>query len=526
VPNEGATAALLARGRDAAVAPPGPVRRLAVVDVGSNTARLVIYEAPEGGMPRVLLERKEVPRLGQGVGHGGRLHPAAIERGVASLRRFATTIQGLGAPVTVAVATSAVRDAADGPAFIARASEASGLALRVLSGEEEARYSYLGVASAWELGDDRVVDLGGGSLQVATVRRGAFRSAVSLPLGALRLTEEFLAHDPPKPREVDELRGHVRDFLAEAFPPRPEGDAFEIHGVGGTIRTLARVAIGLKAYPIARVHGYALHRRDLEALLELLGDLPVDKRREVPGIGGERADVIVAGLATVLELVRAAGVPYLRVSGMGIREGIAAEALGLAVPVPAEALLRRSAITARRTLGSVRGRDEELARRAGELFDLLGPREGWGVVERRALLAAALFHDVGASIDLWGHARHAAYLLRNYPLVGLDHRELLVAALTAYQHEGDEATPTMAKELRAIGEKDDLRTARKLGALVYAAETLDDEGVKLHVSGDRTLVVTLSADGARELAPRALGRVRKPLKRSFDVDVEIHGARE
>ncbi len=517
-----AAAGALGRDRDAPDAPLAPVRRVGVIDVGSNTARLVLYEAPEEGMPRAILQRKEAPRLGEGVGHGGRLSPAAVDRGIASLHRFSEALDRLGRPPTVAVATSAVRDASDGAEFVRRAREETGLSLRVLTGEEEARYAYLGVASAWELGDDLVFDLGGGSMQVAQVRRGEFRSAVSLPLGALRLTEEFFAHDPPKGREIDELREHVRAFLNERLPP-PETGEFELHGVGGTVRTLARVSIALREYPLPRVHGYPLGRRDLEALAELLAELPADKRREVKGIGGDRADVIVAGIFALLELVRFSERSLIRVSGMGIREGLAQEALGLALPAPSDVLLGRCATSASRLFGTSRPRAEALARRAIDLFDLLAKGEGWGASERRALLAAGLLHDAGAAIDLWGHARHAGYLLRTFPLVGLDHRELVLAALTADQHEGEETPAVTQKELRLVVAKDDVRIARRLGVLLSTAETLDDPAVRISRAGDGPLQVSLSAEGSRELSPRALARLRKPLKRAFDLELEVRG---
>lgn len=513
----------VARTRDEAEPPPAPARRLGVIDVGSNTARLVVYEAPEGGMPRATLERKEVPRLGEGVGHGGRLSTAAVQRGLESLQRFAETLDGLGHPPTVAVATSAVRDASDGEEFIQRATQATGIPIRVLTGEEEARYAYLGVASAWELGDDLICDLGGGSMQLVSVQRGQFRSAVSLPLGALRLSEEFFEHDPPKGREVEALRQHVREFLADHLPAAG-GEAFELHGVGGTIRTLARVSIGLKEYPLARVHGYTVTRRDLEALAELLTDLPSEKRREVAGIGGDRADVIVAGLHTVLELVRESGSGGLLVSGMGIREGLAQESLGLPLPASRDELLRRCATTAARVFGSSLPRSEGLARRAVQMFDLLATSEGWGPTERRALRAAALFHDTGAAVDLWGHARHSSYVLRNFPVVGLDHRELVLASLIAYQHEGDDLPTAAQKEWRLVVTKEEVRTARRLGILLYAAETLDDAEARFTRGADGPLLVTLSPDGARGLSPRTFGRLRKPLKRAFNLDVEIRGA--
>jgi exopolyphosphatase / guanosine-5'-triphosphate,3'-diphosphate pyrophosphatase len=504
----------------------GAVPRLAVIDVGSNTARMVVYEAPEGGMPRAIVARKEAPRMGERVGQGGHLEVEAVERGLAALRRFARTLASLGNPSTIAVATSAVRDASDGAEFVARAVKETRIPLRILSGDEEARYAYLGVASAWELGDDLVCDLGGGSMQVVSVRRGALHSAVSLPLGALRLTEEFLAHDPPKEREIEELRAHVREFLTEKLPATPEGGDFELHGVGGTIRTLARVSIELRAYPVGRVHGYPLRRRDLEGLAELLGEMPADKRRDVHGIGGDRADVIVAGLYTLLELLRATDRSQIRVSGMGIREGLAQEAFGLELPVSAGILVHRSAVTASHLFGFSLARGEAIAERAMELFDLLSPTQKWGPSDRHALRAAALFHDAGTSIDLWGHAQHSAYLVRNFSVVGLDHRESLLASVTLRQHDGDELPPDAWQELKPVLEKEEVVLGRKLGVLLATAETLDDEGVKFHLSNAGALVMTLSPEGGRELSPKSVGRLRKPLKRAFELDVEIRGTGE
>ncbi|MCI4360582.1 MAG: hypothetical protein L3J91_02675, partial [Thermoplasmata archaeon] len=214
---------------------------LAVIDLGSNTARLVIFETTSQGGFRSIFESKEVPRLGQGVSPDGSLSPEAVERGVGALRRFARQIHQAGDPLTLAVATSAVRDAPNGPEFLSRVARETGIRIRVLTGAEEGRYAYLGVAGAFELGRDLAVDLGGGSLQAALTIDGRLDRVVSLPLGALRLTQQFLVHDPPKGKELDLMRDHVREALKDL--PLPRSGPTHIYGVGGTIRCLARVAI-------------------------------------------------------------------------------------------------------------------------------------------------------------------------------------------------------------------------------------------------------------------------------------------
>jgi exopolyphosphatase/guanosine-5'-triphosphate,3'-diphosphate pyrophosphatase len=475
-------------GRAGAVGP----TTLGVIDVGSNTARLVLFQASGAGALRALDERKETPRLGLGTGADGALSPDAMGRGVAALGRFAEYLEDAESPRTLAVATSAVRDAPNASEFLDQVRRATGITLRILSGAEEARYAYLGVASAWELDHDLVADLGGGSLQLAETREGAMRNSVSLPLGGLRLTQRHLEHDPPKEREVEELRESVRERVAASLEAFGSKAPQRVFGVGGTIRAMARAVIDLRDYPIARVHGYVLRDRDLEALYGLLADVPAAKRRAVAGIGSDRADVIVAGIVVFEELLRASNSRQIVVSGTGIREGIALEVVGAKLPVSAEELAHRSVAAAAEGIAFSLPHGELVAGAAGALFDRLAPSRGWGPGERRALVVAAWMHDSGIAVDLWRHARHSSYLLRNYPLWGLDHREGLIASLAAYLHEGDPMPSTWRKEFLPILREADLALVRELGVVLQVAEllapaapefSLDDGGKVLSQAG-------------------------------------------
>ncbi|MCI4360581.1 MAG: hypothetical protein L3J91_02670, partial [Thermoplasmata archaeon] len=163
-----------------------------------------------------------------------------------------------------------------------------------------------------------------------------------------------------------------------------------------------------------------------------LSELPVGRRRDVPGISGHRADVIVAGLAVVSELMRRTGRDTVWVSGTGIREGIALERIGAPLPAPAEVLAHRSVTAAARAFGFSLPHGEEVRRIALELFELLRVKEGWGREERLALSVGAWMHDVGAVVEIWRHPRHSAYLLRHGSVFGLTQRELLLASLAVY----------------------------------------------------------------------------------------------
>ena len=498
-----------------------PDGRLAVIDVGSNTARLVMFRIANSGSLRAVFERKESPRLGLGTAADGTLHKDAIERGIASLKRFAQTLRDLGNPTLVAIATSATRDAPNGAAFLQRVARETGISLRVLTEVEEARYAYLGVATACELDDDLICDLGGGSLQIVAARQGEFQNSISLPLGALRLTQRFLEHDPPKSRELEEMRSSVQEDIASAIKALGR-EHRGILGVGGTVRSLAKVAINLREYPISRVHGYPLGRRDLEALGELLFDMPSDKRSAIAGIGADRADVILAGLVVIEELLSETEQEQITVSATGIREGIGGEAVHADLPATAEELARRSVLAASEAFEFSMDHGVEVERVSGQLFDLLAPRLSWGAEERIALSVASWMHDSGTAVDLWRHGRHSSYLVRNFPIWGVSQREVLLASMATFVHEGDEPPSSWRKEFLPVIRPSDIGTARRLGTVLYTAETLQGEDPKFSLpAGSNLLSVGLARASEGSVSPRAMEKIRKPLRREFDLEVRI-----
>ena len=495
-----------------------------VMDVGSNTARCVVFETSNSGSVRAIYETKESTRLGSGTSADGSLSPEAMVRGIATVRRFARTIRSLKVPKTLAVATSAIRDAPNGSEFVRDVARATGVTLRTISGTEEARYAYLGIASAWQLSNDLVCDLGGGSLQLAEVRDGRLRNSVSLPLGVLRLSQRFFDHDPPKRREYDALREHVRETLGsvlEAFG----GAQYRIFGIGGTVRSLARAAIEFRDYPVRRVHGYPLYEADIEALEELLGEMPSARRRSIPGIGSDRADVVLAGIVVFSELIRAVEADRIIVSGTGIREGIALESIGAELPAPAEILAQRSATAASESFAFDLQHGREVAEAATGLFRVLAGRFKGGASEALALRVAAWMHDSGVAVDLWNHARHSAYLIQNYPIWGLDQREVILASMAAYLHEGNPAPSEWKKQYLPIIEAPDLENAVRLGAILGVAELLAPARPKFALTGDGSaLAVSFSTPGNTTLPPRWAEKVRKPMERVFELEVRYRDA--
>jgi exopolyphosphatase/guanosine-5'-triphosphate,3'-diphosphate pyrophosphatase len=273
------------------------VHRVAAVDLGTNSTRLLVADV-EGGRVDAVVRRTTVTRLGEGVDASRRLLPAAVERVHATLREYCRELDGLGATAALAVATSAVRDAANGADFLRGVEAAFALPTRLLDGEEEARLTRLGVGA---LDDGKlVVDVGGGSTELIL---GSFRT--SLDIGSTRLTERFLQSDPPRADELAAAAAHVRSLL-----PPLEGDAAV--GVAGTVAQLEALAGSLTPASV-------------DAELRRLASLTVAQRRELPGLVPARAPVIVGGAVIVAEILRAYRLERLAFSVRDLLDGVALE---------------------------------------------------------------------------------------------------------------------------------------------------------------------------------------------------------
>jgi exopolyphosphatase / guanosine-5'-triphosphate,3'-diphosphate pyrophosphatase len=300
---------------------------VAAIDIGTNSVLLVIAAAEAGG-PRPVLERATITRMGEGVDETRRLAPAAVERNLACLRRYADDLREHGNPPLDVVGTSALRDAQGAGEFLDAAERILGVRPRVIAGDEEAQLTFRGALSGLSLrGRLLVFDIGGGSTEliVGEATSGAPpETRVSLDVGSVRLFERHVRHDPPAPAEIARIESEIRAAFAGAEPiARLErGEPATLVGVAGTVTTLKALELGLPAYDAARVHGAVLSLSTVEALAERLAAMTLAERVQLPGLEPKRADVIVAGAVIVRELLRAAKAPQAVVSDRGVRFGL------------------------------------------------------------------------------------------------------------------------------------------------------------------------------------------------------------
>ena len=301
--------------------------RVAAIDLGTNTTRLLVADVNAERVEEIS-RRTAITRLGEGVDGRRRLLPLPIARVRNVLADYRRELESLGAERTLAAATSAVRDAENGGAFLGELEWSYGFTTRLLSGEEEADLTLRGVGEAGH--DALVVDIGGGSTELI-----AAGTRISTELGSVRLTERFLASEPPTEDELDALAAAARSVLAEQVPETLS--ARRAIGVAGTITSLAALDLGLVEYDRDRVHGHRLGDAAVRALLERLAALPLAERRRVPGLEPERAPVIVAGAVVLREVLRHFGLSSIETSERDILHGIALEAAALPVPVEGDA---------------------------------------------------------------------------------------------------------------------------------------------------------------------------------------------
>jgi exopolyphosphatase/guanosine-5'-triphosphate,3'-diphosphate pyrophosphatase len=296
--------------------------RVAVVDQGTNSARLLLAEVEEGRV-RSLVRRATVTRLGQGVDHTHRLDPAAVQRTLECLTDYAAQIEAFAPQRRLLIATSVLRDAVDGAVFLAELESRLGLPWRLLSGAEEAVWAYRGARAglADVAGTAVVVDIGGGSTELAVGAGPLPDWSRSLEVGVVRLTERFLTSDPPTEQEWRAALACTRALLT-AEVPDPVADAVDAGiGVAGTVTTLVAHKLQMREYDATLVHGHLLSQADVEAAACTFRRLAAAERARLPGIQRGREDVILAGALIAGEVCRRFGLAGLTVSESDILEG-------------------------------------------------------------------------------------------------------------------------------------------------------------------------------------------------------------
>jgi len=490
---------------------------LAIIDIGSNSARIVVYNREAGGHLRIVASARSSLRLVEGVVLNHAIGDAAMERTREALRDFRAIALGAGARAIRVYATAAVREASDGERFARLVGRTMQSPLQILDGEAEALYGFHGALRGLESRSGLLFDLGGGSIQLTEFRNRKRVRSWSLPLGALRLSRRYLDRDPPTDRAIQSLRAHVDGFLAE-LPLKPLRSGARLVGTGGTVRNLAKIERFKLKTPGSRLHGHEVSRGSIEEIESELRTLSRRKRTAVLGLSKDRSDSIVAGAVVVGRLMDSVMADDILVSGQGLREGLAYAALGEMDAEPEEVRAMSIAALMSRFRGVDSAYGDRRAQLALALFDRLVRHEGARArLFADALHCAARVLDIGRAVDFFDRHEHAARIVLASELDGFSQVEVarIAAVLHAADEEGidlDGYSPLVTKADRSIVERaavvlllaDDLLERAPRGTTPRLEVTVRAERVRIHAT-------RVSAWRPRGLGDRFLRTFRKEL---------------
>jgi exopolyphosphatase/guanosine-5'-triphosphate,3'-diphosphate pyrophosphatase len=492
-------------------------RQVAVIDLGSNSWRLVVFMFSPDEWWKRTDELYETVRIGAGLDASGRLSDEAMARGLETLTVFERfcLAGGIDKRDVLTVATSAIRDAANGEEFLNAATASTGLAIEVLSAEDEARFGYVAAVNTTTLTDGVVLEIGGGSMQLIQVQERRAGELTSCALGALRVTERFLSGGgPARKKDLQRARAHVRETLAGLDWLSESGS--RLVGLGGAVRNLAAAAQRAafadqpdegQAVADLGVQGYVITPSALSELVQRLAALPAAERGMVPGIKPGRADIILAAAVVLEEVVQLGGFDGLEVTEAGLREGVFLARTLLADGEPLfddvrGAGVRNLAVQYESDLAHV----EHVALLASQMHEslvsggLIDPKPG----ERELLWAASMLHDVGMTISYDDHHKHSQYLIISAELPGFDPRErALIAQISRYHRKG---VPKLG-EWAAIAEPGDEELLERCALILRLAEHLErgrDQSVRearLRANG-KGVDLHLEAAGENLVLPR------------------------
>jgi len=484
--------------------------RLAAVDIGTNSIRLVVAEVQADGSYRVLDQDREMTRLGRGLYDRGRIGDEPMEQSLQTLGRMKAIAEGFNARELRAIATSAVREAANGRDFVREAWRRCRVRVEVVPPEEEARLAFRSVSRHYDLSDrlTAIVDIGGGSAEVILAAGGVIDQVVSLPLGAVRLTERYCKSDPLRSKHWKALRRGI-DATIKEMMGKPPFAAEVMIGSGGTFTNLAEMAQLERDGKVAHARDHAISRAEVVRLLDRLRETPLEARRQIPGLNPQRADIIIAGVAAVARLMRRLGTQRVLVNDRGIRDGVLLSMIddlfGTTPPTRA-AVADRMEVVRRfaRKCHSNERHCEHVATLAASMFDALRDAYALPAGGRDILRAAALLHDIGYLINHEEHHKHAYHLIMHGDLRGFSSREIELIANVARYHR--RAAPKKAHANFARLDRGERRLVRRLSGVLRVADGLDRahgqavQGVRCGVGdGWVRMLVRATRDPAIEL---------------------------
>ena len=502
------------------------MEKIGIIDLGSNTARLVIVDMFTDGHFMVVDELKESVRLGQDMDRDGFLKPQRIAETIKTLKMFKRLCDARGVDRILAVGTAAVRRAKNKRSFLDEIQVTCNITIRVLSEEEEAVLVYRGVINSMDIPKGLILEIGGGSTKIIHYNRRNLLNYAVLPFGAVTLTDLFAGDNSP-----EEAVKHVEEFFTEQFKQIPwlsEVDSeTQMIGVGGSFRNLFKIMRMVKKYPLDMPHNYHVDTEDFTGIYDMIRVVDVDKRKRIKGLSPNRADIMPAALGIVKSFISYMNIQSFTISGCGLREGLMLnQALPITMEKPISDVLGYSLETLIKYYGCDVKHVEHVTMLAVQLFKQLRVLHKFPRQYLKVLKIASFMHDCGERMKFYQHARHSWYMILNSSIFGATHRELILASFVAGCHNREDVPLIEWQKYKDIVLEEDFEVVKKLGVLLRIAESLDRThcgvitGVDCDVLGDAVILKTIySGDHALEIRDASMANAE--FKRAFKKNLEI-----
>lgn len=449
-------------------------KKIAVIDLGSNSIRMLLMKVYADGSYKMLDQVKDMVRLSEGMGEERILKPLPIKRTMNTLKLFRRLLQVHQTDHVLPIATAAVRGAANQQMFLEKVEAETGFQFRVISGEEEAYYGYLGVVNTLPVERGITIDIGGASTEIGWIENNELKESVSLDFGAVTLTEKFIGRECITPEKVERVEACITKELEKLEWLQPLKQ-YPIIGLGGTIRTLAKMDKHKIGYPMESLHNYQMTFAEVEEAYSKVTKGTVPEIRKLPGINKDRADIIAAGLAPVHAIMKKLETETLVISGHGLREGVFFQRYLQEIDYPnpvLEDVLFHSADNIIKNFGMNEKHCHRVKKLALALFDQTLALHGMGEDERKLLAVAALLHDLGMSIDYYNHHKHGFYMALNVRINGLRNYERVMVAFLVGSHRETNLKEDW-RQFDMLVTEEDMEKVESLSLFLKIAEKLD-----------------------------------------------------
>ncbi|MCL2798076.1 MAG: Ppx/GppA family phosphatase [Firmicutes bacterium] len=450
------------------------MERIAVIDLGSNSARLVIANILPGGYFVVFDELKEQVRLAQDMERDGFLKPSRVSQAVKTFKMFKKLCDAHEVSKVYAFATNAVRRAKNQKSFLEEVNSVCGFKFKVLTEEEEATHIYHGVINSMDVPKAVIMDISGSSCQLVYYNRRNILNRENLPFGTITLSDIFYDPNMPGEEQAKMTETYVRDQFSHVAWLKELDPDTQFIGVGGSFRNLAKICRRSKRYSVNMTHNYIVPKTDFSNVYDMIKSMDMSQRAKIKGLSVARADIFVSALACVKGFLDYVGFEKIIISGSGIREGIMYNhAVPTTIEKPITEVLWHSVYTMMHYFDVNIPHAEHVCSLSLQLYKQLRVLHKLPRQYVKVLRVAALLHDAGMRIKYYDHPRHSFYFIMNSNLNGITHRELVLAAFVAAGHKQDEFNMAEWVKYKDVLREEDLVAVLKLGVILRIAESLD-----------------------------------------------------